>query len=323
MKSICFQKLYILQILNNNMAIIAGMHKLNNPTKIAKSVAPLNKPPWLKVKLPTGKRFQELKAIIDQNNLHTVCESAACPNRGECWNLNSATFMILGNICTRSCGFCNVQTGRPSELDLEEPKRVAQAVQKMALSYVVVTSVNRDELEDGGAAIWAETINQIKKISPPPTIEVLIPDFCGDWQALNTVLSSSPDLVNHNIETVPRLYKQVRSQAQFERSMELLKRAKLKGFTTKSGIMLGLGESEEEILEVMQYWLAVGCDIITIGQYMQPTKDHLPVTSYIPPETFARLADLGTQMGFKNVFSGPLVRSSYHASEQSINTLFK
>jgi len=277
----------------------------------------LAKPPWLKVKLPTGKRYQEIKAIVDDNDLHTVCQSAACPNRGECWSAGTATFMILGNICTRSCGFCNVQTGRPSELDLDEPKRVARAVKKMALNYAVVTSVNRDELEDGGSGVWAETIREIKNINAATKIEVLLPDFAGNWMALDTVLAAGPDIVNHNIETVPRLYKQVRPQAIFERSLELLKRAKAQGFTTKSGLMLGLGESEPEIIEVMEHWLAVGCDIITIGQYMQPTQNHLPVVCYLPPETFARLTVIGQKMGFKNVFAGPLVRSSYHARESA------
>jgi lipoyl synthase len=275
------------------------------------------KPDWLKVKLPTGKRYQDIKTIVSENNLHTVCESAACPNRGECWNLGTATFMILGNICTRSCGFCNVQTGKPSELDLDEPKRVADAVKKMGLDYIVITSVNRDELKDGGASIWAETIKGIKELSKSIKVEVLIPDFGGNWQALNTVLQASPDVVNHNIETVLRLYKQVRPQAIFERSLALLQIAKDKGFTTKSGLMLGLGETENEVIEVFEHWSKVGCDIITIGQYLQPTKDHLPVESFISPETFEHYAQLGKRMGFKNVFSGPLVRSSYHAAEQT------
>ncbi len=276
------------------------------------------KPNWLKVKLPTGQRYQDIKSIVAENDLHTVCESAACPNRGECWNLGTATFMILGNICTRSCGFCNIQTGKPSELDLDEPKRVAEAVRQMGLDYIVITSVNRDELEDGGASIWAETVREVKKLSRTIKVEVLVPDFGGNWSALNTVLQASPHIVNHNIETVPRLYKQVRPQAQFERSLELLKIAKNKGSTTKSGLMLGLGESEPEIIEVFEHWSKVGCDIITIGQYLQPTKDHLPVTSFISPKSFEHYAKLGRKMGFKNVFSGPLVRSSYHAAEQAV-----
>lgn len=275
------------------------------------------KPDWLKVRLPTGRRYQEIKTIVEQNNLNTVCQSAACPNRGECWSAGTATFMILGNVCTRSCGFCNVQTRRPSELDLDEPKRVADAVKQMRLKYVVITSVNRDELEDGGANIWAQTIREIKNINQLTKIEVLIPDFAGNWSALDTVLKAHPDVVNHNIETVPRLYAQARPQAKFQRSLELLDRAKQQGFTTKSGLMLGLGEHEEEIIEVMKCWLAVGCDIITIGQYMQPTKEHLPVIQFVPPGIFAKLAETGKQMGFKNIFAGPLVRSSYHAEEQA------
>ncbi len=282
-----------------------------------KATSKLIKPDWLKVKLPTGKRYQEIKTIVDDGNLHTVCQSAACPNRGECWSAVTATFMILGNICTRSCGFCNVQTGRPTELDLDEPKRVAEAVKKMDLDYAVITSVNRDELKDGGAAVWAKTILEIKRLNLTTKIEVLLPDFAGNWVALDTVLSAHPDVVNHNLETVPRLYKQVRPQSTFERSLKLLERAKARGFTTKSGIMLGLGELENEVLGVMEHWSAIGCDIITIGQYMQPTKDHLPVVRYIQPETFDRLTETGKRMGFKHVFAGPLVRSSYHAHEQA------
>jgi len=277
-----------------------------------------HKPNWIKVTLPTGKRYQDIKTIVDENRLHTVCESAACPNRGECWNLGTATFMILGNVCTRSCGFCNVQTGKPTELDLDEPLRVAEAVKKMNLEYVVVTSVNRDELKDGGSGIWAETIRAIKTVNQSIQVEVLLPDFAGNWSALNTVLLAQPDVINHNVETVPRLYIQVRPQAKFERSLKLLAIAKQQGFTTKSGLMLGLGESEQEVIEVMKKWLSVGCDIITIGQYLQPTKTHLKVEQFVPPEVFSRLAQLGKEMGFKNVFSGPLVRSSYHAKEQAI-----
>jgi len=289
-------------------------------SSLDKATAKLIKPEWLRVKLPTGKRYQEIKTIVDDNNLHTVCQSAACPNRGECWSAGTATFMILGNICTRSCGFCNVQTGRPTELDLDEAKRVAEAIKKMGIEYAVITSVNRDELKDGGAGVWAQTILEIKRLNSTTKIEVLLPDFSGNWVALDTVLSAYPDVVNHNIETVPRLYKQVRPQATFERSLRLLKHVKERGFVTKSGIMLGLGELEKEVLEVMEHWSAVGCDIITIGQYMQPTKDHLPVVHYIKPETFDKLAETGKGMGFKHVFAGPLVRSSYHAHEQAMRT---
>jgi lipoic acid synthetase len=278
-----------------------------------------NKPDWLRVKLPTGERYQEIKTIVSQNNLHTVCESAACPNRGECWNLGTATFMILGNVCTRSCGFCNVQTGKPTELDLDEPYRVANAVEKMGLEYIVITSVNRDELQDGGAQIWAQTIEAIKKLNKPIKVEVLIPDFGGNWPALNTVLRACPEVVNHNMETVPRLYKKVRPQARFERSIELLRRAKNQGFITKSGMMLGLGETEAEVIDVFKDWSKAGCDIITLGQYLQPTKNHLPVANFISPEIFDRYGQLGKSMGFKNVFSGPLVRSSYHAAEHALS----
>jgi len=291
----------------------------SNKKNLNNQFAPISssKPAWLKVTLPTGKRYQDIKTIVDENRLHTVCESAACPNRGECWNLGTATFMILGNVCTRSCGFCNVQTGKPSELDLDEPARVAKAVKKMNLEYVVITSVNRDELIDGGASVWAKTIRAVKSMNQSIKVEALLPDFAGNWLALNTVLLAKPGIVNHNIETVPRLYSKARPQAKFERSLELLAIAKKQGFTTKSGIMLGLGESEQEVLEVMKQWLAVGCDIITIGQYLQPTKEHLKVERFVPPEVFSRLAQLGKDMGFKNVFSGPLVRSSYHAKEQA------
>lgn len=275
------------------------------------------KPEWLRVKLPTGKPYQALKSIVDAENLHTVCESAACPNRGECWARSTATFMILGNICTRSCGFCNVMTGRPTELDLAEPQRVAEAVRKLNLRYVVITSVNRDELPDGGAAVWAETITKVRAYSPNVKIEVLIPDFCGDSQALHMVLSAKPDVLNHNVETVPRLYQQVRPQGRFERSLELLQIAKSAGFVTKSGLMMGLGESDAEVKQVMKSWRAVDCDMITLGQYMQPTKNHLPVARWVTPATFDQLSIFGISIGFKNVFSGPLVRSSYHAEEQS------
>jgi lipoyl synthase len=278
---------------------------------------PGKKPNWLKVKLPTGKPYHALKSIVDEEKLHTVCESAACPNRGECWSRSTATFMILGNICTRSCGFCNVITGRPTELDLGEPQRVAQAVKKLNLRYVVITSVNRDELPDGGAAIWAETIKQIRASSPQTKIEVLIPDFCGNWQALNTVLTAKPDILNHNVETVPRLYPHVRPQGMFERSLALLQIAKSAGFITKSGLMLGLGETDDEVRQVMKDWRDVNCDMITLGQYMQPTTQHLPVERWVPPTTFDQFKVEGLSMGFQNVFSGPLVRSSYHAEEQA------
>lgn len=290
-------------------------HPISSEAAIA-HMRSARKPDWLRVKLPTGKPYQRLKSLIEDHNLHTVCESAACPNRGECWARSTATFMILGNVCTRSCGFCNVATGRPSELDLKEPKRIAEAVEKLDLRYAVITSVNRDELEDGGASIWAETIRLIKQHCPATKVEVLIPDFCGNWEALSQVLEAGPDLLNHNTETVPRLYRMVRPQGKFDRSLQLLERAKAAGFTTKSGLMMGLGEEDDEVLEVMRAWRAVNLDLVTLGQYMQPTEKHLPVNRWVTPETFNRLREHGMAMGFKNVFAGPLVRSSYHAEEQ-------
>lgn len=276
-----------------------------------------SKPDWLKVKLPTGAGYKNVKSLIDEHDLHTVCESAACPNRGECWSQATATFMILGNICTRSCGFCNVITGKPTELDLDEPRRVAQAVSKLNLKYAVITSVNRDELKDGGASVWAETIRQVRAASPETQIEVLIPDFCGNWDALQTVLEARPDVLNHNIETVPRLYLQVRPQGKFERTLELLRRAKDFGMTTKSGLMMGLGETDDEVIEVLKEWRKVEVDLLTLGQYMQPTPNHLPVDRWVHPDVFQRMYEVGMEMGFTNVFSGPLVRSSYHAEEQA------
>lgn len=277
----------------------------------------LTKPDWLKVRLPTGEGYQRVKGLLDEHDLHTVCESAACPNRGECWSRSTATFMILGNVCTRSCGFCNVITGKPTELDLDEPRRVAQAVSKLDLKYAVITSVNRDELKDGGASVWAETIREVRAASPQTQIEVLIPDFCGNWDSLQTVLEARPDVLNHNIETVPRLYLEVRPQGRFERSLELLRRAKDQGMTTKSGLMMGLGETDEEVLEVLKEWRKVDCDLVTLGQYMQPTPNHLPVARWVEPSVFDRMYLEGMKMGFVNVFSGPLVRSSYHAEEQA------
>ena len=279
------------------------------------------KPDWLKVKLPTGEPYKRIKQILDDNQLHTVCESAACPNRGECWSQSTATFMILGNVCTRSCGFCNVITGRPTELDLDEPRRVAEAIQKLGVRYAVITSVNRDELKDGGAGVWAETIRQVRELCPETSIEVLIPDFCGNWDALQTVIDARPDVLNHNIETVPRLYLQVRPQGKFDRSLELLALAKAAGLTTKSGLMMGLGEEDDEVRSVLREWRNVNCDLITLGQYMQPTPAHLPVARWVPPATFDALRDEGLAMGFANVFSGPLVRSSYHAGEQAAKAI--
>lgn len=289
----------------------------NQNKHIEPSAEKQHKPDWLKVRLPTSAPYQRMKGLIDEHKLNTVCESAACPNRGECWAKSAATFMILGNVCTRSCGFCNVITGKPTELDLDEPRRLADAIATLDLKYAVITSVNRDELADGGASVWAECIRQVRAKSPETKIEVLIPDFCGNWDALDVVIEAAPDVLNHNIETVPRLYLPVRPQGNFERSLELLDRAKKRGMVTKSGIIVGLGETDDEVLEVMRKWRAVNVDMITLGQYMQPTPVHLPIDRFVHPDTFAMFRTEGLAMGFPHVFSGPLVRSSYHAEEQA------
>ncbi|MCC7145996.1 MAG: lipoyl synthase [Phycisphaeraceae bacterium] len=281
------------------------------------------KPDWLRARLPGGAGYQGLRQLIDRHKLHTVCESAKCPNMGECWARGTATIMILGDTCTRSCGFCHIKTGRPPFLDTEEPGRVGQAVALMGLRHVVMTSVNRDELPDGGAGVWAQTINEVRRQSPGTSIEVLIPDFCGDWQALQLVLDQRPEILNHNIETVKRMYPVVRPQAKYERSLELLRRAKEQGLTTKTGIMAGIGETDEEVYTLMGDVIEGTrtdkgcCDIMTIGQYLQPTREHLPVTRWVRPEQFARYKEVGESLGIGHVESGPLVRSSYHADEQT------
>ncbi len=274
------------------------------------------RPDWLKARIPGGENYARLKDIIDTRSLHTVCQEARCPNMGECWNNGTATFMILGDVCTRSCGFCAVKTGKPIELDADEPRRVAEAVQLLGLRHAVITSVNRDELYDGGAQIFAETIRQVRAINPETKIEVLIPDFKGDEFALDIVLDAFPDILNHNTETVPRLYHRVRPQAQYDRTLLLLERAKRRGFLTKTGLMLGLGEEIDEVITVMKDLREVHCDILTLGQYLQPTKEHLPVERFVHPDEFAMLKKAGLDMGFKHVESGPLVRSSYHAEQQ-------
>jgi lipoyl synthase len=276
--------------------------------------------PWLKVKLPRGENYFELKQLVRDKRLHTVCESASCPNIGECWNQRTATFMILGDVCTRSCGFCDVKTGRPLRLDREEPARVAEAVNALGLKHAVITSVNRDELPDGGAAVWADTIRQVKGLNPSCTVEALIPDFEGLEASLLTVLEAKPDILAHNTETVPRLYRTVRPQAKYPRSLELLQRAKKRGFVTKSGLMVGLGEEWEELRQVMRDLWAVQCDILTIGQYLQPSRQHLPVLRIYTPEEFRQLRQEALALGFRHVEAGPLVRSSYHAEEQKAST---
>ncbi|UED70474.1 MULTISPECIES: lipoyl synthase [Brevibacillus] len=276
------------------------------------------KPEWLKIKLHTNEQMKELKAIMRGGNLHTVCEEAKCPNIYECWSNRTATFMILGSICTRACRFCAVKTGLPTELDKEEPQKVAIATAKMGLKHVVVTSVARDDLRDGGASIFAETIRAIRERNPLTGIEVLIPDFGGSEEALATVLAEKPDILNHNIETVERLSDRVRARAKYPRSLTLLQNAKKlrPGQKTKSSIMLGVGETDEEIVQTMHDLRAVNCDIMTLGQYLQPTKKHLPVLKYYTPDEFREFKELGMQLGFAHVESGPLVRSSYHAHEQ-------
>ena len=274
------------------------------------------KPSWLKMKMPGGEGYSALKRLVDSHRLHTVCQSAKCPNMGECWSAGTATLMILGDVCTRSCGFCHVATGKPPTLDLDEPVRVGDAVRIMRLGHVVITSVNRDELPDGGAGVWAETIRQIRLQSPGTSVEVLIPDFCGDWDALQQVLDARPEILNHNIESVPRLYKVVRPQAKYHRSLKLLQIAKEQGFTTKTGVMLGLGETEDEIDAVIDDLVAIGCDILTLGQYLQPSAKHLPVERWVHPDEFTSWKVRGEAKGLRHVESGPLVRSSYHAEKQ-------
>jgi lipoic acid synthetase len=273
------------------------------------------RPEWLKVKLPSGETFHNLKKLIDSKSLHTVCEEARCPNMAECWNAGTATFMILGDTCTRSCGFCAVKTGRPTTLDLEEPLHVAEAVRAMKVKHAVITSVNRDELKDGGSIVFAETIRQVRRLNPGTTIEVLIPDFKGKDESLDRILDAKPDILNHNTETVPSLYRIVRPQAKYQWSLKVLRRAKAAGFSTKTGIMLGLGESRAELLQTMRDLAEEKVDILTLGQYLQPTKNHLPVHRFLHPDEFRELHDLGIDMGFRIVEAGPLVRSSYHAEK--------
>lgn len=273
------------------------------------------KPKWLRVKLPTGENYKKVRELVDTHKLHTICQSGNCPNMGECWGAGTATFMILGNICTRSCGFCAVATGKPLEADPFEPARVAQSVHLMQVKHCVITSVDRDDLKDGGAQIWAQTVRAIRRKSPGTTIETLIPDFAGKWENLQPIIEVAPELVSHNLETVRRLTKLVRVQAKYDRSLEVLLRLKQGGLKTKSGVMLGLGETEEEVIETIDDLKSVGVDILTLGQYLQPTPDHLPVQEFVTPEKFAHYKEIALSKGFKYVESGPLVRSSYHAEK--------
>ncbi|HYY55616.1 MAG TPA: lipoyl synthase [Candidatus Dormibacteraeota bacterium] len=273
----------------------------------------LRRPEWLKVRFPTGPTYENLRRLMRSKTLHTVCEEARCPNIGECWGAGTATFMILGDTCTRSCGFCAVKTGRPTELDLDEPRRVAEAVRDMGVAHAVVTSVNRDELADGGALVFAETIREIRRLTPSTTVEVLTPDFKGDVAALRTVIDAAPEVFAHNTETVPRLYRRVRPQAVYERSLEVLRNAKRMGARVKSGIMVGLGESFDEVIQTIADIRAQGTDILTVGQYLRPSAMHLPIERYWTPAEFAELRVAGERMGYAHVEAGPLVRSSYHA----------
>jgi lipoic acid synthetase len=271
------------------------------------------KPEWLRVKLPIGEEYRKVRHLVDTYNLHTICQSGNCPNMGECWGAGTATFMILGNVCTRSCSFCAVKTGRPTEYDVDEPRRVAEAIALMQVKHAVITSVNRDELKDRGAEIWYQTVVKVKELSPETTIETLIPDVKANWEALIRMIEGGQEVVSHNLETVPRLYRLVRPQAKYERSLEQIQRTKDFGKRTKSGIMVGLGEAKEEVLQVMDDLRAHGCDVMTIGQYLQPTPMHLAVAEFVHPEVFAMYKEEGLSRGFDFVESGPLVRSSYHA----------
>lgn len=284
---------------------------------MSSSVSKVRKPKWLRAKLPSGPAYGEVRDIVDKNQLHTVCQSAQCPNMGECWSRGTATLMILGNVCTRACTFCAVQTGKPTELDLAEPPRVADAVAKMNLKHCVLTSVARDDLPDGGAKVWAATIRAVRHRNPDTAIEVLVPDFQGDFKNLDLVLDASPNIFNHNLETVERLQRPIRRTASYQRSLDVLSHAKKRGFRIKSGIMLGLGEKEDEILVAIQDLASIGLDILTLGQYLQPSADYAPIDRWATPEEFAQWKDESHKLGIKIVESGPLVRSSYHAEEQS------
>lgn len=276
------------------------------------------KPKWLRVKLPTGDNYKKVRGLVDEHKLHTICESGNCPNMGECWGAGTATFMILGNICTRSCGFCAVKTGRPGSVDWTEPERVATSIRLMQIKHAVLTSVDRDDLADGGSICWAETVKAVRRIAPGVTMETLIPDFAGKWENLQRLIDVAPEVVSHNLETVRRLTKQVRIQAKYDRSLEVLLRLKQGGMRTKSGVMLGLGESETEVVETIEDLASVGVDVLTLGQYLQPTPRHLPVKEFVTPEKFAEYREIALAKGFMYVESGPLVRSSYHAEKHVI-----
>lgn len=276
------------------------------------------KPGWLRVKLPVGENYKHVRNLVDTHRLHTICESGNCPNMGECWGAGTATFMILGNTCTRSCGFCSVATGRPAPVDWEEPRRVAEAIRLMKVKHAVITSVDRDELPDGGSVIWYNTIEAVKGLNPETTLETLIPDFKGNTEQIKRIITAAPEVVSHNLETVERLTRQVRVQAKYLRSLDVLRQLKQGGMRTKTGIMLGLGETREEVIQSMKHLVEVGCDVLTLGQYLQPTSKHLPVHRFVHPDEFAEYREFGYDLGLDYVESGPLVRSSYHSEKHVI-----
>lgn len=286
------------------------------------TVARQKKPSWLRVKLPTGESYKRVRGLVSEHKLHTICESGNCPNMGECWGAGTATFMILGNVCTRSCGFCAVATGKPLTFDASEPVRVAESVKLMEVKHGVLTSVDRDDLPDGGSIIWAETVKAIRRMSPQTTLETLIPDFMGKWENLQRIIDVAPEIVSHNLETVRRLTKEVRIQAKYDRSLEVLRRLKKAGMRTKSGVMLGLGETFDEVVETMDDLRNVGVDVITLGQYLQPTTTHIEVQEFVTPETFKEFEVIAKEKGFRHVESGPLVRSSYHAEQHIFEDLY-
>jgi len=287
-------------------------------TQVANGATKVKKPDWLRVKLPIGENYRHVRGLVDTHKLHTICESGNCPNMGECWGEGTATFMILGNICTRSCGFCAVATGRPEAVDWDEPQRVAEAIYLMKVKHAVITSVDRDELKDGGSIIWANTVKAVRALNPDTTLETLIPDFRGQWENLERIIEVAPEVVSHNLETVERLTKQVRIQAKYHRSLEVIRRLKDGGMRTKSGIMLGLGETKEEVVQSLQDLYDNGCDVVTLGQYLQPTQKHLSVARFVHPDEFAFYKEEGYKIGLDYVESGPLVRSSYHSERHVI-----
>lgn len=294
------------------------MQELPVVSKISESNSVVKKPSWLRVKLPIGESYKHVRGLVDTHKLHTICESGNCPNMGECWGEGTATFMILGNTCTRSCGFCAVATGRPDAIDWDEPQRVAEAIHLMKVKHAVITSVDRDEIKDGGSVVWYNTIKAVKSLNPTTTLETLVPDFKGEKENIQRIIDAAPEVVSHNVETVERLTRRVRIQAKYWRSMEVIRTLKEGGMRTKSGIMLGLGETKEEVVQTLRDLVDNGCDVVTIGQYLQPTRKHLNVDRFVHPDEFAALKEIGYQLGLDYVESGPLVRSSYHSERHVI-----